>query len=102
MFAAMVRGNTSAVVIGEETMGGYYGHTGHGSLDYTLPHTGIGVTFFRVDLVQDVPWQSRQPVGRGVLPDYAVSQSLADFLANRDTQLQFALQLIARKHIQRH
>lgn len=97
MFAAMVRGNTSAVVIGEETMGGYYGHTGHGSLDYTLPYTGIQVTFFRVDLVQDVPWRLTQPVGHGVLPDYAVSQSLADFLANRDTQMQFALQLIDRK-----
>ena len=101
MFAAMVRGNTPAIVIGEETMGGYYGHTGHGSLDYTLPHTGIGVTFFRVDLVQDVPWRSRQPVGRGVLPDFTVSQSPADFLANRDTQLQFALQLIDSKHSKR-
>ncbi len=101
MFAAMVRGNTSAVVIGEETMGGYYGHTGHGSLDYTLPYTGIDVTFFRVDLVQDVPWRSRQPVGHGVLPDYTVSQSPADFLANRDTQLQFALQLIDSKRINR-
>ena len=97
MFAAMVRGNTPAVVIGEETMGGYYGHTGHGSLDYTLPYTGIQVTFFRVDLVQDVPWRPTQPAGHGVLPDYTVSQSLTDFLANRDTQLQFAMQLIANK-----
>jgi hypothetical protein len=97
MFAAMVRGNTPAVVIGEETMGGYYGHTGHGSLDYTLPYTGIQVSFFRVDLVQDVPVRPTQPAGRGVLPDYAVSQSRADFLANRDTQLRFAWQLIANK-----
>lgn len=97
MFAAMVRGNTSAVVIGEETMGGYYGHTGHASLDYTLPNTGIQVSFFRVDLVQDVPFRATQPFGRGVLPDFAVTQSRADFLANEDTQLRFALQLIAAK-----
>ena len=97
MFAAMVRGNTPAVVIGEETMGGYYGHTGHASLDYTLPNTGIQVSFSLVDLVQDVPFRPTQPAGRGVLPDYEVRQSPADFLANRDPQLRFALQLIAAK-----
>ena len=97
MFAAMVRGNTPAVVIGEETMGGYYGHTGHGSLDYTLPNTGIQVSFFRVDLVQDVPYRPTQPAGRGVLPDYPVSQSQADFMANRDPQLQLALRLLAAR-----
>jgi hypothetical protein len=99
MFAAMVRGNTPAIVIGEETMGGYYGHTGHGSLDYTLPHTGIQVTFSWVDLVQAVPRRPTQPAGRGVLPDYPIAQSRADFLANRDTQLQFALRLIAARHV---
>ena len=100
MFAAMVRGNTPAVVVGEETMGGYYGHTGHGSLDYTLPNTGIIVSFFRVDLVQDVPFRPTQPAGRGVLPDYAVSQSQADFLANRDPQMQAVLRLLAARHAQ--
>lgn len=94
MFAAMVRGNTSAVVIGEETMGGYYGHTGHGSLSYNLPYSGIKVSFSWVDLVQDVPVRPGQPPGRGVLPDYAVSQSLADFVANRDPQATLAWQLI--------
>ncbi|NML64228.1 peptidase S41 [Hymenobacter sp. RP-2-7] len=94
MFAAMVRGNTPAVVIGEETMGGYYGHTGHGTLTYTLPYSGIQVTFAWVDLVQDVPVRASQPAGRGVLPDYFVTQSPADFLANRDAQLRFALRLL--------
>lgn len=95
MFAAMVRGNTNATLIGEETMGGYYGHTGHHSLTYTLPATGIEVQFSCVDLVQQVPRRLSQPPGRGVLPDYAVTQSLPDFLANRDTQLQAALALMA-------
>jgi hypothetical protein len=43
-----------------------------------------------------VPLRASQPAGRGVLPDYAVSQSMPDFLANQDTQLRFALDLIAR------
>ncbi len=96
MFAAMVRGNTPAVVIGEETMGGYYGHTGHGELRYTLPNTGIETSFFWVDLRQDVPLRPGQPAGRGVLPDYEVRQSAADFRANRDPQLAFALRLASR------
>ena len=97
MFAAMVRGNTHATVIGEETMGGYYGHTGHQSLTYSLPATGISVQFSCVDLRQQVPLRLSQPAGRGVLPDYAIGQSMANFLANRDSQLQFALALMARQ-----
>ncbi|TPG66409.1 peptidase S41 [Hymenobacter nivis] len=97
MFAAMVRGRTAATVIGEETMGGYYGHTGHGELAYTLPNTGIQTSFYWVDLQQDVPPRAGQPFGRGVLPDYPVAQSRADFLANRDPQLAFALKLMAAR-----
>lgn len=99
MFAAMVRGNTSAIVIGAETMGGYYGHTGHQSLRYTLPTTGIIVQFSCVDLRQQVPHRQSQPAGRGVLPDYFIEQSMADFLANRDAQLRFALALMARQRL---
>lgn len=97
MFTAMVRGNTRAVLIGEETMGGYYGHTGHGPLEYTLPNTQIQTVFFRVDLQQDVPARATQLPGRGIMPDYPVTQSYADFMANRDTQLAFARQLMADK-----
>jgi len=97
MFAAMVRGNTTATIIGEETMGGYYGHTGHESLTYTLPATGIRIQFACVDLDQQVPRRPNQPPGRGVLPDYTVGQSVPDFLTNRDAQLRFALALMARQ-----
>lgn len=97
MFAAMVRGNTTAVVVGEETMGGYYGHTGHQSLTYTLPHTGIQVSFAWVDLDQDVPTRPTQPPGRGILPDTTITQSPADFLANRNAALLAVLRLIGAR-----
>lgn len=97
LFSALVRGNTSAVIIGEETMGGYYGHTGHTPVEYRLPHTGIVTKFSLVDLEQDVPVKASQPRGRGTLPDYAVTQSETDFIANRDSQLALALKLLAEQ-----
>lgn len=99
MFGAMVRGNTDAVVIGEETIGGYYGHTGHEPVEYRLPHTGIIIQFSLVDLEQDVPVKLMQPPGHGIMPDYQVTQSYDDFLTNRDTQLEYALQLMSEQAI---
>ncbi|MGI4865546.1 MAG: S41 family peptidase [Janthinobacterium lividum] len=94
LFASFVRSQRGPVIIGQETMGGYYGHTGHTPVEYQLPATGIRVKFSIVDLRQDVRRSPRFPHGRGVLPDYQVSQSLTDFIHNRDTVLQTALQLI--------
>ncbi len=94
MFAAMVRGNTSSIVVGEETEGGYYGHNGHQQIGYRLPNTDIRTYYSIVNLEQDVPPRADQPRGRGVLPDHAVSQNYSDFIANRDAQLQYILTLI--------
>jgi hypothetical protein len=52
-----------------------------------------------VDLRQEVPHRRNQPAGRGVLPDYTVRQSVADFLTNRDAQLEFTLALMARQRL---
>ena len=97
LFAALVRGNTSAVVIGEETMGGYYGHTGHTPVAYQLPNTGLITKFSLVDLQQDVPPRASQLPGRGVLPDYPAAQSPDDFITGRDSQLALALKLLAER-----
>ena len=40
-FAALVKGNTNAIIIGEETTGGYYGHNGHTPIEYVLPNSKI-------------------------------------------------------------
>ena len=94
MFGAIIRGRTSAVVVGQESGGRYYGHT---SVQYQFPRTGIITQFAIVDLDQDVPLHADQPRGRGVMLDYPVTKTEADFLANRDTQLEFALRLVAER-----
>ncbi len=96
LFASLVRNDLKAVVIGEETMGGYYGHTGHESVEYRLPNTQIRLKFSIIDLDQDVRVLPFIPRGRGVLPDYTVRETTESFLRNHDTVLNFALQLIKR------
>ncbi|MDB9874097.1 S41 family peptidase [Flavobacteriaceae bacterium] len=96
LFAAMVAGNINTSVIGEETMGGYYGHNGHSELGYILPKSKIEVFFSVVNLSQDVPKKGNQIHNRGIIPDIIVSQSFEDFLEHKDTQMNFVLDLIKK------
>lgn len=97
LFASLVAGNTNAIVIGEETMGGYFGHNGHTPIEYELPNTKIKTQFSIVNLEQDVPKKPNQIFGRGIIPDHEVKQSFEDFMQNRDTQLEYTLKLIDPK-----
>jgi len=97
LFASLVAGNTNAVTIGEETMGGYYGHNGHTPIEYELPNTKIKTQFSIVNLEQDVPEKSHQIFGRGIIPDYEVKQTFDDFMQNKDTQFEYTLKLINQK-----
>lgn len=96
LFAAMVAGNENTITIGEETMGGYYGHNGHTSLTYKLPKSKIEIRFSVVNLEQDVPVQTNQYYNRGIIPDLEISQTYQDFLAHKDTQMEYTLELITR------
>lgn len=96
LFASLVRNDPKAVVIGEETMGGYYGHTGHTSVSYRLPNTQIQLKFSIIDLDQNVRVLPFMPRGRGVLPDYTVKETPASFFHNQDIVLNVALQLVRR------
>ena len=94
LFAAMVAGNENTTTVGEETMGGYYGHNGHSSLEYKLPKSKIVTQFSVVNLEQDVPKKESQMENRGIIPDYEVVQTYQDFLTQTDTQLNFVYDLI--------
>jgi hypothetical protein len=98
LFAALVAGNTNAIIVGQETAGGYYGHNGHTPMAYILPNTKIKYEFSIVNLNQDVPIKENQPFGSGIIPDYNVEQTLADFFNNKDTQMEFLLNLIDTKN----
>ncbi|WP_026703578.1 S41 family peptidase [Flavobacterium soli] len=96
LFASMVAGNESTITVGEETMGGYYGHNGHTPLEYKLPKSKIVTQFSVVNLEQDVPKKENQMKNRGIIPDYYVVQTYQDYLNQTDTQLNFVYDLIKK------
>ena len=96
LFAAMVASNENTIVIGEETMGGYYGHNGHNSLDYKLPKSKFEFSFYVVNLEQDVPKKANQIYSRGIIPDIYVTQTFEDYLKQKDTQMELTLKLIEK------
>jgi len=96
LFSAMVAGNENTISIGEETMGGYYGHNGHAPFEYVLPKSKIVIEFSIDNIEQDVPKKSNQIYNRGIIPDYNIPQTFADFLNNKDTPMNFALELIKK------
>lgn len=97
LFAAMVASNKNTIVAGEETMGGYYGHNGHTGLDYILPKSKLGISFSVVNLEQDVLKKENQIYNRGIIPDHNVTQTYEDYLNQKDTQMNFVLELIKKK-----
>ncbi|WP_298417033.1 S41 family peptidase [uncultured Kordia sp.] len=92
LFASLLKSDENTILIGEETLGGYYGHTGHIPVTYQLPNSKLELTFSIVDLEQDVKQLSDQQYGDGVKPDIRVVQTYHDFLNHKDTQLHVAIQ----------
>lgn len=92
LFAGLLKSDVGPIFIGEETLGGYYGHTGHIPMDYELPNSGLVLSFSIVDLEQDVVALKNEKYGDGIHPNIRVFQTLDDFLQHRDTELNFAIE----------
>ena len=91
-FAALVHGNKRGTIIGEETGGCYYGSTGGSYLTLVLPNSRLQARIPTIRIFTAVPEDfKQQPHGRGVLPDYPVSYSIADLLTGRDRAMEMAL-----------
>ena len=97
LFASMVKSDSETTLIGEETLGGYYGHTGHIPVTYKLPNSNFLLTFSIVDIEQDVKKIEDQKLGDGVKPDFRIIQPFTDFINKKDTQLNFTIKKIKSK-----
>ncbi len=92
-FAALARNYTRAHFIGEETGGGYYGNTSGTFIRYTLPHTQLTG---RIPLCKFVPEvkDNNIPFGHGIIPDYYIQPTIADYLDGRDVELEYARKMV--------
>lgn len=97
LFASLLKNDTNTLVIGEETLGGYYGHTGHIPMDYELPNSKFVLSFSIVNLEQDVQPLKDQKKGQGVIPTIKIIQSYTNYLEGKDPVMQRAIDEIKRK-----
>ncbi|UKB77834.1 S41 family peptidase [Chryseobacterium sp. MEBOG07] len=85
--ASLIKSYTNAVVIGKETVGGYYEHNGHLPLVYELPNTGIQTGFSIVHVIQDAQDLPDQKRGQGIIPHIKVQETDQEFLDQTDVYL---------------
>ena len=98
LFASLVASNTNTIIIGNETMGGYFGHNGHTPVEYELPNSKIITKFSIVNLEQDVENRINQKKGRGIIPDIYKTQTLEQFIKNEDDVIEFTIKKIQEKN----
>ena len=90
-FASMIKMTERGVFIGEETGGAYEGNVSGYSTTIKLPHTNISIKIPTVHFQMNVQPKIK---GRGIIPDYEVSQSWEDYLNGVNSKLEFAKKLI--------
>lgn len=80
--------------VGEETGGTYIGNTSGISIDLTLPNTKtiIPINLMRYEMAVDKSTFK----GRGIIPDYPFERSINDILTGSDTEMKYALELLAK------
>lgn len=91
-FASMVHNHKIATFIGQETGGGYYGDNSGVFAVVTLPNTKLGMGVPLVGFFTNVsgyPYKDR-----GIIPEWEVTASVEDILKNKDTVLNYTLNLI--------
>ena len=85
--ASLIKSYTNAIVIGKETVGGYYEHNGHLPLVYELPNTGIQTGFSIVHVIQDAQNLPDQKRGQGIIPHIQIQQTDQEFLDQTDVYM---------------
>lgn len=94
MFA---RSSKRATFIGRETGGGYLGNTSGWEFALTLPNSKVIV---RIPMIRFYNAVSGVP-GEGIKPDYPMPENINDVILNRDSELEFTLDLIKRQNTPR-
>lgn len=90
-FVAVLSSNKKALVVGQETGGGYEGNTSGMMPTAKLP-PGLAMTVPLMKYTNAVA--PGKNFGRGTLPDYPIERTFEDWTNDRDPELNYVLQLI--------
>lgn len=92
-FALNAKNSNQITLVGEETGGGYYFHTGQFPVVYELPNSKILIrmSFVKVDkYIVD----NSVPKGRGIIPDIIIPLTVKDLIDGKDNQLDYVVEKI--------
>ena len=92
-FALNAKNSSEITLVGEETGGGYYLHTGQFPVLYELPNSKIMFNLSLVKINHFVLDKSVQK-GSGVLPDVEVNLTQEDLINGKDSQLDYIIKQI--------
>lgn len=92
-FALNAKNAPKITLVGEETGGGYYFHTGQFPILYELPNSKI---MFNLSLVKINHFVKDNYIqkGKGVLPDIEINLTQKDLISGTDSQLDFVIKKI--------
>lgn len=92
-FVLNAKNNPDITIIGEETGGGYYFHTGEFPVFYELPNSKIIVTMY-MDKIDHYVMDNTVPKGSGILPDKHIFLSAEDLISGKDPELDYIFRWI--------
>ncbi len=94
-FALNAKNSDHIKLIGEETGGGYYFHTGQFPVLYELPNSKI---FMNISLIKINHYVRDSSVakGSGILPDFEINFTQEDLINGTDCQLDYILKQIEK------
>lgn len=90
-FVAVLSHNKKALVIGQETGGGYQGNTSGMMPKTTLPN---GLVFTVPLMKYTTAVDPRKNFGHGTAPDHVITYTLNDWISKKDREMEFAKQLL--------
>lgn len=93
-FIAILSSNNKAIVIGQESGGGYQGNTS-GMIPSAVIPAGLVVTIPLIKYTTAV--DPTKYFGRGTIPDYSITTTLDDLINKKDIEIEYALKFFEKK-----
>lgn len=95
-FSAILDDLDRATFFGEETGGCIYGSNAYDYINLTLPNTQIKVTIPIRNGLNNI--SEKNYLNRGVIPDFEIHNTIFDILNNKDSEMEFVFDHIARRN----